>query len=532
MSRHLSDLPGDNSAAVAPTVALSLVALIAVGGIAFDYARLATMDTELQNAADQATLAAASQLDKKTSACSRANAAAQTLVANQTRFSNDAGGLAITIPSEPTCDATGSVRFYQNAAKTTPATSDANARFVEITVNPREAFYSLTPIATAFRSGNVAATAFAGLGSAICKVPPLMMCNPSPGTPFNPDAWRGHGLKLFMGGGNSWGPGAFGWLDVGAVNNGSPDQNIAIGMDNPNTNCVADAGVNVDTGVSASVLDALNVRFDMFQGAFASNTCYGSSACSPAYNSTKDVIRMHAPSAAACGWHAAQWTLPLEDDQYIASNSSGDDPNVKFMGYPMDVCHYPLGGSCGTANPRFGNASWRRDIYFKTNHPTLSDATGSNWQSATGLGASATRYDFYRWEQNVSGIGNSNGSRPAPPAQFQDMSGNNNDGDYNMRGSPVCKPPGLPASPSQPDRRVVAAAVADNCADVSGGSTALSVGAWAEVFLVQPSVQRGSGPSQITSANEIYVEIIGRANPTGSGATAQVVHRDVPYLIE
>jgi hypothetical protein len=241
---------------------------------------------------------------------------------------------------------------------------------------------------------------------------------------------------------------------------------------------------------------------------------------------------MHAPSASACGWHAAQWTLPLEDDQYIASNSSGDDPNVKFMGYPMDVCHYPLGGSCGTANPRFGNASWRRDIYFKTNHPTLSDATGSNWQSATGLGANASRYDFYRWEQNVSGIGNSNGSRPAPPAQFQDMSGNNNDGDYNMRGSPVCKPPGLAASPSQPDRRVVAAAVADNCADVSGGSTALSVGAWAEVFLVQPSVQRGSGPSQITSANEIYVEIIGRANPTGSGATAQVVHRDVPYLIE
>ena len=49
--------------AVAPTVALSLVALIAAGGIAFDYARMASMDTELQNAADQAVLAAASQLD-------------------------------------------------------------------------------------------------------------------------------------------------------------------------------------------------------------------------------------------------------------------------------------------------------------------------------------------------------------------------------------------------------------------------------------------------------------------------------------
>jgi len=37
--------------------------LIAAGGIAFDYARLAAMDTELQQAADQAALAAVTQLD-------------------------------------------------------------------------------------------------------------------------------------------------------------------------------------------------------------------------------------------------------------------------------------------------------------------------------------------------------------------------------------------------------------------------------------------------------------------------------------
>jgi hypothetical protein len=90
----------------------------------------------------------------------------------------------------------------------------------------------------------------------------------------------------------------------------------------------------------------------------------------------------------------------------------------------------------------------------------------------------------------------------------------------------------LPAGLTQPDRRVVAAAVVDNCSSISGGSTAVTVGAWAEVFLVQPSVQRGTGPSQVTATNEIYVEIIGRANPTGSGTTAQIVTRDVPYLIE
>jgi Flp pilus assembly protein TadG len=540
MKRHLFGTGGDESGAVAPTVALSLFALIAVGGIAFDYARLATMDTELQNAADQAALAAASQLDKKINACSRANAAAQTLVANQTRFANDnnASGIAVTIPSEPLCDATGSVRFYQNKEKTLAATSDANARFVEITVNSRTANYALTPIAGAFTSGGIAATAFAGMGSAICKIPPLMLCNPSPGTPFNADnlpthptapGYKGVGLKLFMGGGgNAWGPGAFGWLDVGAVNNGTPDQNIAVGMNFPNTNCVADAGVNVDTGVTNSVLDALNVRFDIFHGGWATNTCYGHSACSPAYNTTKDLMRLHPPTSANCGLHDAQWRLPPDDDQYVASNPAGDDSNIKIMGYPMDICHFPAGGSCATSNARFGNGNWRRDYYFAKNHDSLT-AGGSNWQSATGLPANASRYDVYRWEQNIAGVGNGSGSRPSPAPVPYDFNGPNNDGDYRQHGSPVCKPPGLAPSPTQPDRRVIAAAIGENCSSLSGGSTALTVSSWVEVFLVQPSVDRNAAN---TGAAEIYVEIIGRANPTGSGATAQVVHRDVPYLIE
>jgi Flp pilus assembly protein TadG len=37
--------------------------LIAAGGVAFDYSRLASMDTELQYAADQTAIAAVTQLD-------------------------------------------------------------------------------------------------------------------------------------------------------------------------------------------------------------------------------------------------------------------------------------------------------------------------------------------------------------------------------------------------------------------------------------------------------------------------------------
>src|SRR3546814_2886644 len=62
----LAGLARSEAGAVAPTVALSLFGLIAAGGLAFDYARLASLDTELQNAADHAALAAASQDRKST----------------------------------------------------------------------------------------------------------------------------------------------------------------------------------------------------------------------------------------------------------------------------------------------------------------------------------------------------------------------------------------------------------------------------------------------------------------------------------
>jgi Flp pilus assembly protein TadG len=209
----------NNDGAVAPTIALSLIALVAVGGVAFDYSRLATMHTELQQAADQAALAAASQLDASSGACARAGAAAAQLLNNQTYFGNYGSGRQVTVASETACDATGSVKFYQAYDQTTDtpgaaATTDANAKFVVVTVDARQANYALTPIVGVFNSGNIAATAVATLGSgAICKVPPLMICNPTETTgpggvqTFDPNTYRGRGLKLEAGGGGALGSG-------------------------------------------------------------------------------------------------------------------------------------------------------------------------------------------------------------------------------------------------------------------------------------------------------------------------------------
>ena len=168
----------DQRGAVSGIVGLSMFGLLAVAGLAFDYARMVALDTELQNAADQATLAAATQLDGGAEACTRASAAAVCFVSNMTLFSNDGGNRAVTVTSEPACDAIGSIRFYRDKGKTQAATAGDEANFVQVTVDGRTANFAMTPIVAAFSSGQLRATAFAGMGSAICGVEPVMICNP------------------------------------------------------------------------------------------------------------------------------------------------------------------------------------------------------------------------------------------------------------------------------------------------------------------------------------------------------------------
>ena len=110
MMRWARKLWHADRAAVAPTVALALTALIGAGGLAFDYAHMAALDTELQNAADQAALAAATQLDGQGGAIARATAAAQNLLTNQTLFANDGLASGAARPGSP------DLRPYRHAA--------------------------------------------------------------------------------------------------------------------------------------------------------------------------------------------------------------------------------------------------------------------------------------------------------------------------------------------------------------------------------------------------------------------------------
>jgi hypothetical protein len=101
---------------------------------------------------------------------------------------------------------------------------------------------------------------------------------------------------------------------------------------------------------------------------------------------------------------------------------------------------------------------------------------------------------------------------------------------------------GIVPGGSNVDRRRLSVAVV-NCSNgdggspVNGNSTDVTVKKWIEVFLVEPSLNRGSASAGTqarsgTNSGDVYVEVIGETTAGGGGATAgQVVRRDVPYLV-
>jgi Flp pilus assembly protein TadG len=535
----------DNRGAVAPTIALSLVGLIAAGGIAFDYTRMASMETELQTAADQAALAAASQLDGNSGACSRAANAAVSMLANQTRMANDgnASGRAVTIPLETTCDATGQVRFYQDIAKTTAATSDANAKFVEVTVDTRTAKFALTPIAAAFSSGAIDATAFAGLDTAICKVPPLMLCNPNEGTDpsFTIANYIGKGVRLVGNdGGGFYGPGNFGFLDVGA-GNGAATLRQELGGNNVPGNCVSGSGVDTETGSIISVRDALNTRMGVYDQGL-NNACGNTGAsCPPSANMRKDLVLDGNGNAFNKigltnnnnGWKEA--TSPYPGAANITSGgahhslSDAEIAAIDPMGYPEDKCHaFKSDGTGICTGGRIGDGAWDRFAYFKSNsasYPELSALTTADTTAFNNLltgwfgTTTPTRYQVYQWEMNHS--------NPRLNAQSARSSTNVYSRPSDLSGEPTAISP----SSTQVDRRVLSVAVI-NCtaAGVSGHTTGVSVQKFIDIFLTQPALARTVGMR--TENGDVYVEIIGvTANATDTGAV-QLIKKSVPYLIE
>lgn len=550
----------DERGAVAPTVALALFALIAVGGVGFDYARLAAMDTELQDAADQAALAAATQLDGTAGSTTLAVKAAQALLLNKTYFANDSCGTTIeTGVTNSACTAAGAsstvrVTFYSTKADAeagtngyvASSTADTTAKFVGVDVIGRKSYYALTPIVAAFNSGTMNANAVAGLGSAICKTPPVMICNPAELTDsaFTVANYVGKGLKLVSvgNGGGAWSPGNFGYLDTGASGTGANALREALGWNAIPGDCLPQSGVNTKPGATVTVTDALNTRFDIFANG---QSCPTGGTCGVAADVIKDVMRPGNSSNCAYGNNGQVWQLPTN---YYGSGSlpsatatpaalpTTSTPDT--MGHPRDICHLVNSGVTGACTGAVGDGVWDRDAYFRTNYKRTAVGVGgaigtrwssANWQANTGLSPSvatsasnyASRYNVYEWELANAGttvdgvvvlgprIVSGNGA--AAPTAY---------------GAPQCGT--TPTGASQPDRRRISMAVVNCTANsVNGSSTNVPVIKWIDLFLVEPSLTR-----ERTSQGDVYAEVIGETSAGANGSTAsQVVRRSVPYLV-
>ena len=507
----------DETGAMAATYALALTALVGAAGVAWDWNRLVTIDTELQAAADQAALAAATQLDGKTGAIARATAAASNLVVNDTLLSNDGAGTAVTIES---------VTFYTGYNQAADSyesvtTADATARVVKVVVVPRDAVYTMTPVVGVFRKDDNPGEATASLGSAICNTPPVMICNPreDDGEQFNPNNFIGHGLKLISD--DAGAPGNFGFLRNG-LGNGTPELSKSLGWDNQPGKCVPGTGVTTEPGLKDVVFNAINTRFDIdVNGA---NTCPGASTnCTAAANVRKDLVKDDL-TGSNCGTNGNQsWQQAKIGERYITPTNryltTTEIAAIKVMGLPRDTCHaWSEAGNCASDPDAgfdqygiIGSSNWDRDAYFKVNFGW----SAADWPTNTGLSSTATRYQVYKWEVARA---LSNAEKYQQDSDGKDASA-----------VPICRNTG------SADRRILTAAVINCDAEgVNGFKENVAVAYWVEVLLVEPSMTRYVGSNstaKLTDPNDVYVEIIRAVDVGDDGNVGKVVRRDVPYLI-
>jgi Putative Flp pilus-assembly TadE/G-like len=556
----LRKFAADANGAVAATVALSLFALVAVGGIAFDYARVASMDTELQQAADQAALAAATQLDGQPGARARALAAAQNLIANSTLFASG-GSRAVTVPVIKFCPAfDDSVASTLNACAAgwidpTPASAalDAAAHVVWVQVGGRTADYALTPIVGAISSGTIGGEAVASMNSAVCKEPPVMMCNlNSNPAVFDYTQLIGKGIRLVAhntgAGGGAYVPGDFGYLDVGA---GVNDLKKLMGYGSPPNECVDVSEPATQPGDPAATIDQFNTRFDIYESG-DSIGCFGQSKCPPSLNSRKDVVMNHgAPytknncglvtGAGSNGWkltsapyrpvsNATNPSTGLAEPRYVNNYTATPDA----MGYPRDRCH-AINSTGNCTSGRIGTGDWDIDTYWRVNHfsSTVVLASGVRGYPTTmnstiraayplpvdGTRSYPTRYQVYRWEMANAA------------AQLPSRNPIGGDATLTDYGQPICKS-GLAGStpgPSTADRRTIPIAVI-NCTGLTGAKPVDPID-WVDSFLVEPAINRSFGGTSYTNGTDIYVEVIGHTGQGTGGTATQFVRHDRPYLI-
>ena len=528
----------EDRAAISPLYAVGILALVAISGVGFDYGRMMALDSELQNAADQAALAAATQLNGGTDAMVRArNAATNTFATaasayvNETRFANDQRNLPSgTTDPRPITSLT--FRFfngYGNDSVGTELTNDnqgAQAQVVEVTVNARRVYYALTPLVGAFNSGNVIGKAMAALESATCNVPPMMFCVPNVNgvadTSFPTAADIGKGMHLHMNANaaDPWAPGNFGFLNINYTYPNGTNPNHTLGFNEAFNGCTG-GQIETQTGVRDPQADALNSRFDMYNQSMNNNACQaGTGNYCPAENVRRDWVNVQSPAGQydlaeiaglSCSSTASNnW---VEVGSLPASPASGDEmAHPGALGFPKDNCF--LTGNCtvvGNVGTSASTPNWNASDYMTKHHPGVDLATAA---------PNGTRFEVYKWE-----IANK-GTALTSPTKVGYYATLKNSGKYDVQLYCAFPQPvvgtGVPASNTQKDRRLMTVAAVD-CTNLHGSQPVTPL-RWVDLFIVQPAEVNGSDKA-------FFVEIAGPARRAGGGSGFQYFGRKKAVLI-
>jgi Flp pilus assembly protein TadG len=251
--------------AVAIYVALTATVTFGIIGLAVDASRAMIVRSEAQAGADALALVAASQLDGTPTAIDRANTAIANLIENSQRFASTGPG-----PVSWT-----SVRFLTAlpSSDDSPITGDfvttdpLLARFVEVTTTPLPHANTFLLAIGATPNITISTVAVAGCNQAICRVPPMMICNPAEedniGASFDISEWRGKQIRFFHQGGPTapWAPGNFGYLEVnGSGTNALRDALASVA----GGNICYGRSVMTEPGAKLGARNGLNVRFGIY----------------------------------------------------------------------------------------------------------------------------------------------------------------------------------------------------------------------------------------------------------------------------
>jgi Flp pilus assembly protein TadG len=286
MLRFFKKFWTDTDGVILPYVALMLVVFIGFGALALDGGRYMSESTQMQAAADALALAGARELDGQAGSRDRATNAINAMVSNGLTGLGYGAALTHAAPQfYSALDPVGSGGFSGTAA-----TSDYDARFVAVTVNP-VTIPTVMPVlfvkpgeANSFSAGGFAVAGFKN--RAVCGVSPVFICNPyetSGMTDAEATAALYHALdpndpsynaatrrKMFRMTADNTSPGHFGWLQFsnnfdGCNPNSTPCLNKLVAYDDSSLArmCVDGSGVQLATG-NKPVPDSFNDRFDIY----------------------------------------------------------------------------------------------------------------------------------------------------------------------------------------------------------------------------------------------------------------------------